>query len=135
MFIVTSVSFSLTNSVDQFTAAGYITFPPRIDRCLHQIHRPVNNCGSQEGSDERELVLCTEISKSLRFLPVLFNHFFGLIYSFGEQDRPGTTLGAFEVVLTGPDTIRLIKAWKAFLESLITGVRQKTVGLGDGCRS
>ena len=64
-----------------------------------------------------------------------FDHFLGLVYSFGEQDRPGTTLGAFEVVLTGPDTIRLIKAWQAFLKTLIAGVRQKAVGLGDGCRS
>ena len=119
MFIVTSVSFSLTNSVDQFTAAGYITFPPRIDRCLHQIHRPVNNCGSQEGSDERELVLCIEISKSLRFLPVLFNHFFGLIYSFGEQDRPGTTLGAFEVVLAQPDTVGIIEYRKSLLLTFV----------------
>jgi hypothetical protein len=71
----------------------------------------------------------------ISFLSVRFNHFLGLVYSFGEQDRPGTTLSAFEVVLTGPDTIRLIKAWQTFLESLIAGVRQKAVGLGDGCRS
>jgi len=73
-------------------------------------------------------------SKSLRFLPVLFNHFFGLIDSLGDQDRPWTALGAFEVVPAGPDAIRVIKYRQAFLESPIAGVRQKAVGLGDGCR-
>ena len=74
-------------------------------------------------------------SKSLRFLPVLFNLFFGLIYSFGDQDRPWTTLGAFEVVLTGPDAIRVVEAWQALLDSLITGVCQKAVSLDNGCRT
>ena len=65
---------------------------------------------------------------------MLFNHFFGLIDSFGDQDRPWTTLGAFEVVPAGPDAIRVIKFRQALGESLIASVRQKTVGLGDGCR-
>ena len=71
----------------------------------------------------------------ISFLAVLFNHFLGLVYPFGNQDRPGTTLGTFEMVLAGPDAVRVIKTWQAFLESLIASVRQKSVGLGDGRRS
>jgi hypothetical protein len=73
-------------------------------------------------------------SKSLSFLPIRFNHLFGLIDSFGDQDRPWTTLGAFEVVAAGPDAVRLIQYRQAFLESPVARVRQKAVGLGDGCR-
>jgi len=71
----------------------------------------------------------------MSFLPVLFNHLFGLIDSFGDQDRPWTTLGAFEVVPAGPDAIRVIKYRQAFLESPVARIRQKAVGLGDRCRS
>ena len=70
----------------------------------------------------------------LFFLPVFFNHFLGLVYSFGDQDRPRTTLGAFEVVPAGPDAIGVIKCRQALHESQIASVRQKSVGLGDGCR-
>ena len=72
---------------------------------------------------------------SFFFLAVLFNHFLGLVYSLGDQDRPWTALGAFEVVPARPDAIRVIYCRQAFLKSLIAGVRQKAVGLDDGSRS
>ena len=68
-------------------------------------------------------------------LSVGFYPLFGLVDPFGDFDLPGTGLGTFKMIFTGPGPIRVIQLRQPVFKPIVPGIGNKPILLDQRRRT